>query len=201
MKKIHHVNLFKTILYKLQGKNIVVGYNTHIKIENKSVIETGGGILSLNHTQYPINYYKKSLLYLFRNSKFKIEGFVKILSGFKIDIRENAILSIGENTLINMDCSIYCFKNIEIGSDCLFGPGVIIRDCDGHTINGRCDAKPVVIGNHVWLGENSMILKGVSIGDGSVVAAGSVVTKNVPENTIVAGNPAKVIKSNVVWER
>ena len=138
---------------------------------------------------------------MFKNSKLTINGTVKILSGFKLDIRENALLTINHNTLINMDCSIYCFKRIVVGSDCLFGPGVKIRDFDGHMIGNNATSKDVVIGNHVWLGENSIILKGVTIGDGSIVAAGSVVTKDVPERSIVAGNPAKVIKNNIDWKR
>ena len=138
---------------------------------------------------------------MYKNSNFRINGTVKILSGFKIDIRDNAMLTIDHDTLINMDCSIYCFKRIVIGADCLFGPGVKIRDFDGHIIDGNSTAKDVVIGNHVWLGENSIILKGVTIGDGSIVAAGSVVTKDVPERAIVAGNPAKVIRNQITWQR
>ena len=60
-----------------------------------------------------------------------------------------------------------------------------------------CDIK---IGNHVWIGANVTILKGVSIGDGSIVAAGSVVTKSIPEACLAAGVPAKVIKENVQWK-
>jgi len=57
--------------------------------------------------------------------------------------------------------------------------------------------KEVIIGNNVWIGNNVLILKGVSIGDNAIIAAGSVVTKNVPEGSVVAGNPAKMIKSGV----
>ncbi len=59
----------------------------------------------------------------------------------------------------------------------------------------------MIIGNHVWIGENALILKGVKIGDNSIVGAGSVVTKDVPNNSIVAGNPARIIKNNINWER
>jgi acetyltransferase-like isoleucine patch superfamily enzyme len=60
--------------------------------------------------------------------------------------------------------------------------------------------KPVHIGNHVWIGMNVMILKGVTIGDGAIIAAGSVVNRDVPERCLAGGVPAKVIKENVQWE-
>ena len=65
---------------------------------------------------------------------------------------------------------------------------------------GYCNAKPVRIGNHVWIGENSMVLKGVAIGDGAVVAASSVVTRDVPPRCLVAGAPAKVVREDIEWE-
>ena len=61
-------------------------------------------------------------------------------------------------------------------------------------------SKPVHIGNHVWIGRSAIILKGVTIGAGAIVGAGSVVTRDVPARSLVAGNPAKVIKENVEWE-
>lgn len=60
--------------------------------------------------------------------------------------------------------------------------------------------KPVCIGNHVWIGQRAMILKGVSIGDGAIIAAGAVVTRDVPAGCLAAGVPAKVIRKNVEWK-
>jgi acetyltransferase-like isoleucine patch superfamily enzyme len=115
---------------------------------------------------------------------------------------------------IGDDSLISCSNLVEIGSHTLIGHGVHIFDNDTHPVDwqarlndwkaivdGQKDLKPeiasspVLIGQHVWIGFNSMILKGVNIGNGSVVAAGSVVTKDVPENVIVGGNPAQIIKS------
>jgi acetyltransferase-like isoleucine patch superfamily enzyme len=59
--------------------------------------------------------------------------------------------------------------------------------------------EPIKIGNHVWIGMNSTILKGVTLGDNSIVAAGSVVTKSFPNNVLIAGVPAKIIKENINW--
>ena len=62
------------------------------------------------------------------------------------------------------------------------------------------DTKPVTIGNHVWICSNSIVLKGVTIGDGAIIAAGAVVTKDVPSKCMVGGNPAKIIRTNVDWQ-
>ena len=73
-------------------------------------------------------------------------------------------------------------------------------DRDYHKINADSEnTSPVNIGNHCWIGCNSIVLKGVSIGDGAVVAAGSVVTKDVPPGALIGGNPAKIIRENVYW--
>jgi acetyltransferase-like isoleucine patch superfamily enzyme len=99
------------------------------------------------------------------------------------------------------------FSKIEIGEDCMFSRGIDIRNGDSHSIfnnetHERINyAKDIRIGNKVWLGKNVEILKGVEIGDNSIIAIHSVVTKNVQANSIFAGNPAKLIKPNVYWDR
>lgn len=123
--------------------------------------------------------------------------------GSYIQVGSNATLRIG-NTFINREVKIICNKSITIGDGCIVAMGAVIRDNDGgnHKIlaEGYENAKPVTIGNHVWLGENVMVLKGVTIGEGAIVAASSLVTKDVPAHTLVAGSPAKVIRENVEWE-
>ena len=78
----------------------------------------------------------------------------------------------------------------------------MIRDSDNHTIvrDGYTPTAPIKIGNHVWIGVNCTILKGVTIGDGAIIAAGSVVTKDVPAHSLVGGVPAKVIRTDVEWK-
>ena len=124
--------------------------------------------------------------------------------------RENASISIGKRSFING--SIIAAQRIEIGDDVMIAWGVTIVDHNSHSIsfskrsedviNWRVGKKdwshvkitPVKISNKVWIGFNSIILKGITIGEGAVVGAGSVVTKDVPAWTIVAGNPARVIR-------
>ena len=126
----------------------------------------------------------------------------------------NGKILIHPEVYIGDDCLISCSNSIEIGSHTLIAHGVQMFDNNTHPIyweerlkdwqaiiEGKQEVKPYIdsesikIGKCVWIGFNSIILKGVSIGDRSIIAAGSVVTKDVPPDVIVAGNPAKVVKS------
>lgn len=110
-------------------------------------------------------------------------------------------IAVGFNTFMNKDCQIVSMGSIAIGRDCLIAERVSIYDHDhGHSEPGvpfcrqGFSTAPVEIGDNVWIGANAVVLKGVTIGSGSIVAAGAVVTKNVPSGVVVAGNPARVIK-------
>ena len=102
---------------------------------------------------------------------------------------------------INENVTITCAKKVVIGRNSHIAREAVIRDYDGHYIEDVSyrTAKPVIIGDNVWIGYRAMILKGVTIGNNSIVAANSVVTKDVPPNCIVAGNPAKIIRNNINW--
>lgn len=96
-------------------------------------------------------------------------------------------------------------KTITIGDDCLIAKGIQVRTGDSHSIlllssNQRINySQNVSIGNHVWIGANATILKGVEIEDDSIVGGGAIVTSNVSSNTVVAGIPAKVVKEGITW--
>jgi acetyltransferase-like isoleucine patch superfamily enzyme len=86
-------------------------------------------------------------------------------------------------------------KLVTIGNNTMIAGEVRIMDTDLHGMDGQtAQEKPVTIGNHVWIGIRSIILKGVTIGDNAIVGAGSVVTKSIAPNTVVAGNPARLIR-------
>lgn len=116
---------------------------------------------------------------------------------------DGAELTIGDS-FVNREVKIICNKEMRIGDGSIIAMGTVIRDNDGANHRmlspGYSNAKPVKIGNHVWIGENCMVLKGVTIGEGAVIAASSVVTKDVPPRCLVAGAPAKVIRENIEWE-
>ena len=143
----------------------------------------------------------KTTVILQKNANMFVLGKFYFYTGCKVVLRDNASLILGNGSFINVDSKIYCKERIEIGENTYIGEEVIIRDTDEHNVirENYQSTMPIKIGNHVWIGMRSMILKGVTIGDGSIVAAGSVVNKNIPKNCLVAGNPAKIIKRNVKW--
>ena len=124
----------------------------------------------------------------------------------KIDVGRDAILKIGSQVYLNEGVNITCNISVSIGNRCLFAPEVVIIDDDGHPVDWqhRHDywpagpktrlGAPVIIEDNVWLGTRAMVLKGVTIGAGAVIAAGAVVTRPVPAGTLVAGVPARVIR-------
>ncbi len=143
-----------------------------------------------------------------------------IVEGSVVAEREGACISIGKNTFIGGSLIASATK-IEIGDDVLISWGCNIVDHNSHPIGwqqrkndvrdwymgsahkdwSRVLMKPVKIGDKAWLGLRVIILKGVEVGEGAVVAAGSVVSKDVPPWTIAAGNPAKVIREIPIEER
>lgn len=122
-------------------------------------------------------------------------------NGCTIEIRHNTTAE---------DISISAAENgraVRVGADCMFSSQVHITTTDSHSVldagtKQRINpAGDVIIGDHVWVGAGVRILKGVRVGDNSVIGAGSIVTKDIPCNTVVAGIPARVIKEGVTWER
>lgn len=118
-----------------------------------------------------------------------------------MDIHQKANIKIGDNVIINNSFAFFCGTQIEIGSHTLIGLKCEIIDSDGHDLdpnkrmNGNPKCEKIQIGNNVFIGSNVKILKGVTIGDNSVVAHSSVVTKSIPANVVAGGIPAKILKS------
>jgi acetyltransferase-like isoleucine patch superfamily enzyme len=107
-------------------------------------------------------------------------------------------LRIGRDVSINYGVSIGCLRQVDIGDRCRLGPYVMIVDCDFHDLydrGRRPPARPVCLGDDVWVGAKASILPGVTIGRGAVVGTGSVVVDDVAAFTVVAGAPARVIRT------
>lgn len=142
------------------------------------------------------------------------ENIVKIekncyLSKIRIVVRGNGCnVTIGKGVTCG-SAFIACMgedNHIEIGEDCMLAEDVDIWATDSHPIfdsenNLINHSKPIIIGNHVWIGKRCAILKGVEIGDGAVIGMNSVVTKNVRSKSLSVGNPAKSIKWDISWAR
>lgn len=120
----------------------------------------------------------------------------------------NCIIEIGEGTTFGGIYMVCMGKNnyIKIGKECMFAEGIDIWATDSHPIYNDDSllinpSKPITIGNNVWIGAKSSILKGVQIEDGAVIGMSSIVTKDVSAFTLNVGNPLRCIKTNVNWER
>jgi len=175
-------------IYKLNGNRVRLGKNVIlfgfpiIKAETDSNIIIGNNVVLCSKSE---------------NTALGVSKPV-ILRAMKPE----AVISIDERSGIS-GATICAMEHISIGKECLLGSDVMIFDNDFHSLNpaGRrfsqkdINVKPVVIENNVFIGARAIVMKGVKIGENSVIGAGSVVVSNIPSNVIAAGNPCKIIKS------
>ena len=156
------------------------------------------------HFRYLANQMRSFLYFCLKAKYVKRHGFVRIPWNVEIWSPHHDI-ELGHNVQFGPGCIIQC--DTKIGNNVLFAHNVALIGKDDHCYNkpgvtiwdsGRGDHFKTIIGNDVWVGHGAIVLSGVNIGSGAIIAAGSVVTKNVPPCSIVAGNPAKVIKKRFV---
>ncbi len=169
--------------YKLYLKRRNVSYGIGLKIFGKPLI-INRGIINIGINSKLIS-----------SSKFYGQG-IQPVSLYTLN--ENSRIDIGNNCTLN-GTSLRCVSNISIGNDCVFAPDVKLIDHDHPlSIHERHSTNyisaQITIEDNVWVGYNVVILKGVKIGKNSIIGAGSVVAKDIPENCVAAGIPAKVIK-------
>ena len=157
--------------------HLTVGYNRNVKSKAETAIfvESGGTLV--------------------------FDGPNRLLPHSDIQVFSGGRLRFGSGAT-NMGLKIVCAESIWIGDHTHIGRDVWIRDNNGgHVViqKGYTNTAPIVIGNYVWICSNVQIMKGVTIGDGSIIAANSVVTSNVPPHCMVSGNPAQVVAENITW--
>lgn len=148
---------------------------------------------------------------IYLNHRFKFSGPGKLIIGNDVNLwahkewnefltfDKKAVIKIGENTRLN-GVAIQSRDSVIIGKNCIIGSAMLI-DNDFHSIDYRhrndpkfIESKPIIVGDDVWVGGQATILKGVQIGDRSVIGFKSLVTKNIPSDVVAAGNPAIVVK-------
>ena len=170
-----------------------IGLGKNIAVVNTGRFEIGA--------TWPLCKHFSTMLKIGNNARLIVTGDFTIYTGCAVYVNENATLELGSG-YINNNVNIHCFTSIRIGHDVAIAEDVTIRDSDTHHIlySGYESTQPIDIGDHVWIGTRAIILKGVKIGNGSIIAAGAVVTRNVPENSLVGGVPARIIKRHICWE-
>lgn len=206
------INAIKTIYWSLQNRNsqgLLINF-LNIFRQRRGVfvfpevnVQNRGGSIFIHKKLvlgkvFEFGAYRVSDLRILKGGFLDVGNFT-FFTSFFVSVNENAKLTIGSG-YANYNVKIDCFEEIQIGHEVAIAHNVIIRDSDSHQLSGQKNKSlPIKIGNHVWIGMNAIVLKGVTIGDGAVIAAGSVVTHDVPPRTLAAGVPAKVIREHIDW--
>jgi acetyltransferase-like isoleucine patch superfamily enzyme len=187
------------------GKIIYKDHNVKVIIEkgaNSKIILDGNLVLNSHlRGRSPIR------ILLSDEAILHIKGDFTIGNGVCISISKNGKLVIGgrkneSDSGITADSTIMVHSKINIGNDFICAWGVFISDSDWHYIEGQAPQKDVIIGNHVWIANNSNILKGVEIGNNCIVASNSkLINKHFPSNSLIAGIPGNVVKTGITWKR
>jgi len=159
----------------------------------------GGGRLDVGR-RWPGEYFSRTELIVAAGGRCTVEGRFQLSTGSRVLVADGGHLRLGSG-FINSAAHLVCVSGITIGEDAAIGSYVLITDSDFHGISpsSRPRTQPITIGDHVWIGMRATILKGVTIGDGAIVAAGSVVTRDVEPDTLVAGSPAAFVR-RATWQ-
>jgi len=135
-----------------------------------------------------------------RGATLRIGRWAWIGNGSKIRVHEGEV-SIGAKTVMGQECTISAYQHVEIGRECIVADRVMLIDFDHGAVEVERPIRlqgiykrDVRVGHNVWIGYGACILRGVSVGDNSIVGTSAVVTQDVPENAVVAGIPARVIR-------
>ena len=196
------------IKYNYLSSQVKKGTSAPLMNQKYTVVQLdpGSKLILKNRVKVGVKQVTKSRLetriLLEKDATMQVDKPFSVFAGSYIRVIEGGTLHIKGSGFINENVQITCGDKIEIGDGCFIGRDVIIRSYDAHQIlkEGYQVSAPIKIGNRVWIGQRAMILKGVTIGDGAVIAAGAEVTKDVPPHSVVAGVPAKVIDQDVEWK-
>ena len=212
LNKIRKINIRSILLnfYLLpfaQAIYLPILFSRHCKITG---LYRGG--VQINNSSIQIGYkgsgiidekYERSIIEFGKKVKLIFNGHVFMGCGIRFSISSQ--IEIGDNVNITGNTSVICNKSITIGDNTLISWDCLILDTDFHKIykNEQIinEDKPIEIGNHVWIGAKTTILKGAKIPDGSIIGAGSICTGVlIDENSIYAGQPIKLVKHNINWK-
>lgn len=189
-------------LRDIMGRNYLLAYKHAVLRVHKTAKISVNGIFTLGIPRVKGSKLESRLL-VEENAVIDVQNRFEVFYGADIEVFKNAKLVIKGNGGANINFTCICGEYIELGKDVMIGRDVTIRDNNGgHYINrtGYKNTKPVIIGNKVWLCEGCTIMPGVKIGDGAIIGAHAFVTQNVPDHSLVIGNPAQVVDTDVLWK-
>lgn len=176
--------------YLNEGKSLIEGNQFEATMQ-KVAIDTQKRLAEINHTYRDDEEMRKGVEAIIEHP---IPASVRIRQPFYTDFGKN--ITFGENVFVNASCHFQDQGGIKIGNNVLIGHQAVFASLD-HDLHpkhrGNLYPGKIIIEDDAWIGANATILKGITVGEGSVVAAGSVVTKDIAPYTVVGGNPAKVI--------
>lgn len=175
--------------------------HTTIQIDKQANIRING-LFTFGHKRIKGSKLESRLL-VERGATLEVNGNCNVYYGADIEVFKDAKLVIQGGGGPNLNFTCICGEYIEIGKNVQIGRGVTIRDNNGnHYINrtGYKNTRPVIIGDKAWLCEGCTIMPGVKVGEGAIVGAHAFVTQNVPAHSIVSGNPAQVVDTDVLWK-
>lgn len=203
--------IIRRIKKMVKGNSPIKG--NHNNIDNKGVfykvvfdINGNNNIISIGKNTT----IKNTLIYIRGNNHSIIFQEGCYMHGGELWIEDHSCSIIVKNKTTIEHAHLAVTENgsvLEIGEDCMLAKNIEIRTGDSHSIidlssgNRINKAASVCLADHVWVGNGATILKGVAIGENAVVATGAIVTSNVPPETLVAGVPAKTIKTSITWDR
>lgn len=205
VNKLYNIEIIKFIAYNFFNNKVsrikghIIPFKKSVLIFHKKAKIILNGNLVLNANCFKKNG-RSTIVRLDKNATLQTNGSFSLFYDCDLIVFEGATLELGSG-FFNSNVKVRCKDRIKIGNNVAISHDVTIMDSDAHQVkyDGYKITNPIEIGNNVWIGSKALILKGVKIGDGAIIAAGSVVTKDVPANSMVAGVPAKVIKQNVQW--
>ena len=148
---------------------------------------------------------KKALINL-ENGKIVFKGESSIAAGCAINVSSGGFIEFGKDFSANKNFFISCNNHVSFGDDAMLGWNVTFFDANGHPVykDGKLkdNTKPICIGNHVWIGSETHVLKGANIPDGSIISYGSLVSSQLKEsNSIYGGVPAQFLQNGIEWKR
>lgn len=172
------------------------------RLRNKIKIHAGNRIQIGNH----VGLSGCSIIIKGKNNTLSIHDHARLRNLTIEIVGNNCSITIGEECVIGHGCYLSAKEeniHLTIGDTCMFSRNVNILTSDGHPIFHQDQkinpAQNIKIGNHVWLADNVTVLKGVEIGDNTVIGIHSLVTKSIPHASVAVGNPAKVVKTDISW--